>query len=80
MTIVNGSDIGVFAHGDDARELELLVEYGMTPAQALTAATSAAAKALHLGDRSSARYGRDCSPTSSPSRATRRGTSGPCGR
>jgi imidazolonepropionase-like amidohydrolase len=48
VTIVNGSDAGVFAHGDNARELELLVEYGLTPAQALRAATSAAAKALHL--------------------------------
>lgn len=46
--IVNGSDIGVFAHGDGARELELLVDYGMTHAQALKAATSVAAKALHL--------------------------------
>jgi imidazolonepropionase-like amidohydrolase len=50
-TIVNGSDIGVFAHGDGARELELLVEYGMRPPQALRAATSVAAKALNLHDR-----------------------------
>ena len=47
VTIVNGSDIGVFAHGDGARELELLVDYGLTPAQALRAATSVAAKTLH---------------------------------
>jgi imidazolonepropionase-like amidohydrolase len=51
VTIVNGSDAGVFAHGDNARELELLVEYGMTPAQALRAATSAASKALHLDQK-----------------------------
>ncbi len=48
VTIVNGSDIGVFPHGDGAREIELLVEYGLTPTQALKAATATAAKALHL--------------------------------
>jgi imidazolonepropionase-like amidohydrolase len=47
VTIVNGSDMGVFAHGDGARELELLVDYGLTPAQALHAATATAAKVLH---------------------------------
>jgi imidazolonepropionase-like amidohydrolase len=48
VTIVNGSDIGVFAHGDGARELELLVDYGMKPVQALRAATAVAAKVLHM--------------------------------
>ena len=48
VTIVNGSDAGVFAHGDGARELELLVEYGLKPPEALRSATSVAAKALHL--------------------------------
>jgi imidazolonepropionase-like amidohydrolase len=51
VTIVNGSDIGVFAHGDGARELELMVEWGMAPSDALRAATSVAARVLHLSDR-----------------------------
>lgn len=51
VTICNGSDVGVFPHGENARELELLVEYGMPPAQALRAATTSAAKALHVDDR-----------------------------
>jgi imidazolonepropionase-like amidohydrolase len=48
VTIVNGSDAGVFAHGDNAREIELLVDYGLKPAEALRSATSLAAKWLHL--------------------------------
>jgi imidazolonepropionase-like amidohydrolase len=51
VTIVNGSDMGVFAHGNGARELELLVDYGLTPVQALRAATATAAKVLHQESR-----------------------------
>jgi imidazolonepropionase-like amidohydrolase len=50
VTIVNGSDMGVFAHGQGARELELLVECGLSPVEALRAATSVAARALHLDE------------------------------
>ena len=48
VTIANGSDVGVFPHGDEARELELLVDYGMKPVQALRSATSINARVLHL--------------------------------
>ncbi len=46
VVFANGSDVGVFTHGDNARELELLVEYGLTPLQAMRSATSVAGKAL----------------------------------
>lgn len=52
VRIVNGSDMGVFAHGTGAREIELLVEWGgMKPSEAIRTATSSAAEALNLGDR-----------------------------
>ena len=50
VTIDNGSDIGVFPHGDNARELELLVERGLTATDALRAATSTAARVLQRDD------------------------------
>jgi imidazolonepropionase-like amidohydrolase len=51
VTICFGGDVGVFPHGDNVRELELMVEYGMGPLAALRSATSGNAKIFHLDDR-----------------------------
>ena len=45
-----GSDVGVFDHGDQAVELELMVAYGMAPLDVLRAATSGNARMLRLDD------------------------------
>lgn len=47
VTICFGGDVGVFAHGDNARELEMMVEYGMKPINALRSATSINAQVFH---------------------------------
>jgi imidazolonepropionase-like amidohydrolase len=46
--IALGSDAGVFTHGTNAHEYELLIEYGMAPVQAMRAATTGAAEVLGL--------------------------------
>ena len=51
VPICFGGDVGVYAHGDNVIELELMVDYGMTPVDALRAATSGNAEILRLDDR-----------------------------
>lgn len=60
VTVACGSDAGVFRHGDNARELELLVEYGMDPVDALAAATRVAAQVLGAEDLGVIRPGARC--------------------
>src|SRR5215510_10574919 len=51
VTIASGSDVGVFAHGDNAKEMELMVAWGMPIVDALRSATSVNARILHLEDK-----------------------------
>ncbi|MEO5720369.1 MAG: amidohydrolase family protein [Chthoniobacterales bacterium] len=58
VTFVMGGDAGVFAHGENAREMDLLVrEYGFTPLEVLRQATSGNANVFHLTDRGAIRDG-----------------------
>src|SRR3989441_2007655 len=51
VTIASGSDVGVFAHGDNAREIETMVAWGMPVVEALRSATSIDARVLHMEDK-----------------------------
>jgi imidazolonepropionase-like amidohydrolase len=51
VTIASGSDVGVFPHGDNAREIETMVNWGMPLVDALRSATSVDARVLHMEDK-----------------------------
>ena len=51
VTIASGSDVGVFPHGDNAREIETMVSWGMPLIDALRSATSVDARVLHMEDK-----------------------------
>jgi imidazolonepropionase-like amidohydrolase len=50
VKVAMGTDSGVGRHGENGRELLLMVENGMTPMQSILASTSNAARLLHLDD------------------------------
>jgi imidazolonepropionase-like amidohydrolase len=51
VTIASGSDVGVFTHGDNAREIETMINFGMPIIDALRSATSINARVLHQEDK-----------------------------
>jgi imidazolonepropionase-like amidohydrolase len=51
VTICMGGDVGVFTHGDNAREMEMMVDYGMKPIDVLRSSTSINADVFGYGDK-----------------------------
>ena len=51
VTICFGGDVGPFPHGDNVRELEMMVAYGMNAEDALRSATSVNADLFHIADK-----------------------------
>jgi len=51
VTICMGGDVGVFPHGENVREMELMAAWGMPPIAVLRAATSVNARIFHVDDR-----------------------------
>ncbi len=51
VNVAMGTDSGVGRHGENGRELQLMVENGMTPMQSIVASTSSAARLLRLADQ-----------------------------
>jgi imidazolonepropionase-like amidohydrolase len=51
VTMCFGGDVGVYAHGDNVRDLEIMVDYGLPLGDAIKVATSVNARSFHLDDR-----------------------------
>ncbi len=50
VTICMGGDAGVYAHGDNAREMEMMVDYGMKPVDVLRSSTSVNADVFKINN------------------------------
>jgi imidazolonepropionase-like amidohydrolase len=57
VAICMGGDVGVYAHGDNAREMALMTAWGMAPTEVLIAATSGNARIFGLDDRGAVKPG-----------------------
>ena len=79
VTMCFGGDVGVYAHGDNVRELELMVDYGMPPLDAVQSATVGQRAPVPPRRSPRRRSSRACWPISSRSKAIRRRTSRRCG-
>jgi imidazolonepropionase-like amidohydrolase len=70
-----GTDAGVYPHGDNGRQFAKMVEWGMTPLQAIQAATRSAAQALgregDVGSIAVGRFGDLVAVTGDPTRDVR---------
>jgi imidazolonepropionase-like amidohydrolase len=75
VKIVFGTDAGVYPHGDNAKQFAYMVQYGMTPAAAIRAATSSAAELLDrakdVGTIAPGRYADMIAVTADPLRDVR---------
>jgi imidazolonepropionase-like amidohydrolase len=52
VKICMGGDVGVYPHGDNAREMEMMVDYGMAPLDVLKSATSVNADVFGIAGKS----------------------------
>jgi len=57
VPICMGGDVGVFAHGENVREMTAMAAAGMHPAAVLIASTSGNAQAFRLADRGAVKAG-----------------------
>jgi imidazolonepropionase-like amidohydrolase len=57
VPICMGGDVGVFAHGENWREMDAMQRAGMPAAQVMIAATSGNARIFHLSDRGEVKPG-----------------------
>lgn len=58
VRMVYGTDAGIFPHGDNGKQFAIMVRYGMTPGQAIQAATINAADAMKREDVGALEAGR----------------------